>query len=458
VPSTKVVIIGGGISGLSAAYFLAKNGIPSTLIEKTDRLGGLIKTDIVSGCELEAGPDSYLAAKPEITDLAQELPDLQNQIIGSNDRHRRIFIVRKGRLMALPRGMVMMVPARWRPVLISPFFSFRTKIKFLAELMRAPLQRSNDVSVEQFVNDHFGNEVLRNLAEPLLSGVYGGDSAHLSVESVLPRFLEYERNYGSLIRGVRRNYRESSHKSLFLSFRGGMQSLITALARAASNHMQVIHAKVTRIEKSADAWRVHSGNGEIEAKSLILACPAYVCADLMGQAAPSLASDLAAIRYGSAILVNLVYKKEQLRRTWDGFGFLVPRDERRSIGAATWVSTKFPSRTPPQLTALRAFITEPQASELLNNSNEMLTHLAREEFRRLLGLEAVPLLSTVHAWPNSMPQYEVGHRERRERIFSRLAQCPGLYLIGNAYQGVGIPDCVRMAKETAKQITVHSTA
>ncbi len=450
--SANVVIVGGGVSGLSAAYFLGKSGIRSTLIEKTDRLGGLIKTDVVSGCELEAGPDSYIAAKPAVSELAQELPDLRDQVIGSNDARRRIFVVRGGKLVPMPRGMVIMVPARWAPVIRSPLFSLKTKLGFLAETIRTPMERKDDASVEQFVIDHFGREVLRYVAEPLLSGVYGGDSAHLSVESVLPRFLAYERSRGSLIRAVRADYRAASHKSLFLSFRGGMQTLTDSLARTAANHMQFIHAEATRIEQCAEGWRIHARNDQIDAKQVILACPAYVCARLIETVASSLASELSAIRYASAILVNLVYETSQLKHTLDGFGFLVPREERQTLAAATWVSTKFPSRTPSHMAALRAFIVEPQATELLSLPSETLTGLVRADLRRLMGIETVPMFSAVHAWPNSMPQYEVGHRQRRERIFSLLDTCPNLYLIGSAYDGVGIPDCVRMAKETAKHV------
>ncbi|MGA8029709.1 MAG: protoporphyrinogen oxidase [Bryobacteraceae bacterium] len=453
MPDANVVIIGGGVSGLSAGYFLSQLGIRSTLIEKSPRLGGLIKTDVIEKCLLEAGPDSFIAAKPAVTELAQELIDLRDQIIGSNDERRRIFVVRGGKLVAMPRGMVMMAPGQWMPTLRSPLFSIQTKLRFFTETFSKPVERLNDVSVAEFVRDHFGNEVLQYVAEPLLSGVYGGDSAHLSAQSVLPRFIEYERKYGSLIRGVRHQIqRTPPHSSIFLSFRDGMQTLTDTLAHAAAPHMQVIHAEASRVERSATGWLIDAGDQRVEADRLILACPAYACARLLEHTAPSLATELGAIRYSSAILVNLVYERSRLEHPLNGFGFLVPRGERRTVAAATWSSTKFSNRVPPRLAALRAFIVEPEATELLKAPKETLVGAVRTEFATIMGIDASPLLSTVQPWPQSMPQYDVGHQQRCERIFQLTAECPDLHLTGNAYQGVGIPDCIRMAKETAKEV------
>lgn len=457
MPAENVVIVGAGVSGLSAAYFLSRSGIRSTLIEKADRLGGLIKTDLVGGCELEAGPDSYLAAKPAVTELAQELPALKDQIIGSNDASRRIFVVRGGKLMPMPPGMVMMVPTRWGTCLGSPLFNLKTKLGFFAEMLRKPIERRDDISVEQFVTDHLGKEVLRYVAEPLLSGVYGGDSARMSTESVLPRFLAYERTYGSLIRGARREHRGASRQSIFLSFRSGMQTLTDSLAQAAANHTQILHAQATRVERSAGGWRVHVGQDRIQTKHVILACPAYVAAELIEGPVPSLASELAAVRYTSAILVNLVYERSSLKHALNGFGFLVPRHERRSIAAVTYVSTKFPNRVPAALAAVRAFFVDPEAGSFLSASNDTLIDLVRSELRRLSRIDAAPLFWNVQRWPNSMPQYEVGHPQRCKKISGLLESCRELYLIGNAYQGVGIPDCVCVAKETAKRITAQSS-
>jgi oxygen-dependent protoporphyrinogen oxidase len=453
VAQPNVVIVGGGVSGLSTAYFLGRAGIRSTIIEKSRRLGGLIRTDFIEGCQVEAGPDSYLAAKPAVTELAEEISGLKDQLIGSDDERRRIFVLRNGRLLPMPQGMVMMVPGKWLPLLRSPLFSPRAKLRFLRETFFAPRHRTADTPVSDFITDHFGKEVLEYAADPLLSGIYGGNAATLSAQSVLPRFMEYERNYGSLIRGVRRQAREASAStSIFLSFRAGMQTLTDSLAKAVADSTEVVQATAARIESATTGWLIHAGAERIHASHVVLACPAHVSADLLETAVPSLASELAEIPYSSAILVTLAYPRSRLPHSLAGFGFLVPTIERRTIAAATWVSSKFPSRAPPDLALLRAFVVDPIATRLLCTAEQEIVELVRKDFLAFLGLDAAPLFSAVHHWPRSMPQYVVDHEARIKRIRQALDAQPGLYLAGNAYQGVGIPDCVRLAKETANHI------
>jgi oxygen-dependent protoporphyrinogen oxidase len=454
VVPNRVIIIGGGISGLSAAHFLAQQGVRSTIIEKSDRLGGLIQTDRIEGCELEAGPDSWIAAKASVRELAADLGDLSTQIIGSNDSERKIFIVHKGRLTSFPQGMAMMVPGKWGPVLRSSLFSVGTKLNFLGEVFQKPRARAEDVSIAQFIGDHFGRQVLDTIAEPLLSGVYGGDAGQLSASSVLPRFLQYERDYGSLIRGVRKEQKAKSSESLFLSFRGGMQALIDGLKRATADAVDVWQGEVRAVERSGDRWRVKIAEDWIAADQIVMACPAHTAARFLENDIPSLASDLAGIPYSSAILVMLVYRKSEIRHSLDGFGFLVPRNERRGVAAATWVNTKFPSRVRPDLVALRAFLVDRDAAERMTMADHELVAVAQSEFQRLMGITAVPIFDTVHRLPQSMPQYVVGHAGRNARIQAALHHLRGLYLIGNAYDGVGIPDCIRLAKNMMKRLTV----
>jgi oxygen-dependent protoporphyrinogen oxidase len=456
--SDRVLIVGGGVSGLATAYFLSKAGIPSTIIERENRLGGLIKTDFIDGCQLEAGPDSYIAAKPSVTELAGELPALAGQVMGSNDQARRVFVARHGKLVPLPKGMVMMVPGQWGPLLRSPLLSVGAKWRILKETLAKPRQRTEEISVGQLVREHFGSEVLDYLTEPLLCGVYGGNSASLSAQSVLPRFAAYEQTYGSLVKGVRQELREKAKGaqpggSMFLSLRGGMQTLTDALAGAITQSTNVIHAEVTQIEQSATGWRVRAGDAWLEASKLTLACPAPAAGRLLQASAAPLASELAAIPYSSAVLVMLVYDRASLHHPLDGFGFLVPQAERKTIAAATWVNTKFPSRVRPGLAALRGFIVGDQAVSLLNTPQADITQRVLDDFHHFMGVTAEPLFSTVHTWPHSMPQYVVGHARRQQSIAQILEYYPGLSLVGNAYDGVGIPDCIRMAKQLAKHIS-----
>lgn len=453
----NVVIIGAGISGLAAAHFLAREGIGSILIEKSTRTGGLIRTGHREGCLLEAGPDSYLAAKTAVTELAAGLPGLDEQIIASNDTARRIFVVRDSKLVSMPRGMVMIAPGDWPAALRSPLFSAGTKLRLIRETMSLETmfrarRRADDFSVGEFVEDHFGSGVLDYVAEPLLSGVYGGDSAHLSAPSVLPRFVEYEQKYGSLIRAVRQERRSNPRDgSLFRSFRDGMQTLTDTLARDAAVH----HGNAERIEPRGNKWRVHCGQERLEADDIVLACPAHAAARLLEDSSPALADELASIPYASAILVTLVWDRSKVAHPFDGFGFLVPKAERKTIAAATWIGTKFPSRIPPNLVAVRAFIVSQDAIRLADAPREHVIELVRLDLRRFMGIDASPRFANVDSWPESMPQYVVGHRARIRRIQAALEELPGVHLIGNAYDGVGIPDCVRLAKQTAKQICVR---
>ena len=449
------MIIGGGVSGLATAYHLGRAGISSVLLEKSTRLGGLIQTDVLQGCRLEAGPDSYLAAKPAVAELASELNELKEAVIGSNDARRRVFIVRAGKLVPFPAGMSMMVPGQWGPALRSELFGSRTKLRFLAETRARPQIRDKDISVGQLVSEHFGEEVLEYVADPLLAGVYGGNAASLSAASVLPRFLEYESRYGSLIRGVRAERIEGPKTPLFHSFRDGMQSLTDALANAISSSTRVVHAEATAVRKLAHGWQVSTapsqmGNDEqLTAGQLVLACPAHVSAGLLQPDAPDLAAELGAIPYASSILVTLLYDSAALRHPLNGFGFLVPMRERKTIAAATWINTKFPTRVAPGVIAIRAFIVAEEAEKLLQETDARLAALVSDDLKRFMRLASVPYTASIRRWPRSMPQYVVGHALRQQKIARLLALQPSLHLVGNAYQGVGIPDCVRLAKTTA---------
>jgi oxygen-dependent protoporphyrinogen oxidase len=443
------------VSGLASAYFLSKKGISSTIVEASPRLGGLIKTDTVHGCLLEAGPDSYISTKPEVTNLAGEIAGLRNEIIGTNDQARRIFLVRNGGLTPLPAGMVMMAPSNMRAALESKLFTQATKRAILHERFCKPRERSEDVSIADFVLDHFDRAILDYVAEPLLTGVYGGDAARLSAPSVLPRFVDYERTQGSLVRAVRAERRRTSTEStgsLFLSFRCGMQSLTDSLARATAAAVTRVHGEAAEVERSGDGWKVRVGRSTEEARFLMLCLPAHRAARLVERSLPALAEELAAVPYSSAISVNVVYPRTSIKHALDGFGFLVPRAERRGVAAATWINTKFPTRIPPDLVALRAFIVHKDADALLDETNEEIFGVVTAEFRRLMDIDASAVGCAVSRWPLSMPQYVVGHAARWERIRSLVAGAPGLFLVGNAYEGIGVPDCIRLARKAAEEI------
>ncbi len=449
-----VAIVGGGISGLATAYYLAKQGFSPVLVEGQRRLGGLIATDRVNGCRLEAGPDSFIATKPAVTEMARSIPGLAEQIMGSNDAARRILIVKGGKLIAMPRGMVMMVPGSWQPALCSPLFGAATKLRFVREYFHSPEHRQDDVSIGEFVKDHFDEAVLEYIAEPLLSGVYGGEADKLSAQSVLPRFVGYEQKYGSLIKGVREEQRRATGSGpLFLSFEGGMQTLIDWVARSIEGQIRIIHGQASEVGRLNNGnWRVNTDDGEEESRDLVLACPAFRAGELIGGIDAELSDNLHSIPYSSAITVMVGYRRSEVTHPLDGFGFLVPKRERRQMAACTWVNTKFPSRVSSDYVVVRAFIVGRDADELTAASDAEIVETVRAELQRLMGIGSGVQFTTVHRWPKSMPQYTVGHAQRAKRIDDLMRNHPRLHLVGNAYDGVGIPDCVRLAKAAAERI------
>ncbi len=443
-----VAIIGGGISGLSAAYDLARAGIPHTLFEKNPRLGGVIETRTQDGCLLECGPDSFITAKPEVTALIKEL-GLEGELIGSNDFQRTTHILKHGKLVPLPEGVMMIVPTKVMPMVKSSLLGWGTKIGMGFELLRRP-KKYPDRSVAEFVIDHFGQETLDYLAEPLLSGVYGGDPRDLSVNSVLPRFVDMETKTGSLGRAAMSSKRPPATpgNSLFKTLASGLGTLIETLATYAN----VRHENINGIEKRGTGFAVRAKGDWIEATNVIVATPAPAASTLLNPVDAQLAKLLAAIPYSSSAIVSLIFDESKFDGQRAGFGFLVPKRERQRLAAATFVGTKFPHRAPDDRILLRCFFGGTGDEAILSEKDDSLLTIAREELRRILGLTAAPLFSMVSRWPKAMAQYNVGHSVRIAEIKKRIEAIPGLYLAGNAYDGIGIPDCVRTGRQAAAKI------
>jgi oxygen-dependent protoporphyrinogen oxidase len=417
-----VVIVGGGISGLSTAYYLSKAGIPVRLIEREPQLGGFLQTEIVDGCVVELGPDSFINSKPWARELIEEL-GIGDQIIGSNDHLRATYIWRGGRMIKMPEGLTLMVPARFGPVMRTPLLGWGSKLRMLAEITRRPVKHQEDRSVADFVKDHYGQEVVDYLAEPLLAGVYGGDANQLSAASVLPRFVEWEAQYGSVSRGAMKSG-AASPSPLFGTLKLGFGQLVSELRN--QTKAEIIHGKVEKIEMG---YRIRVDGEWMEAGQLVVACkPQLVLPDLFPQ-----------MTYSSSTVVALMFNKSEVAHPLNGFGFLVPKKERKSIAACTWVGTKFEHRVPPDKILLRCFVN--------GNVKDVLP-----ELKQKMGITAAPIFERVIPWPDSMPQYTVGHAQRIELIEEMLKDFPGLHLVGNAYHGIGIPDCIRMAKQVAQQI------
>jgi oxygen-dependent protoporphyrinogen oxidase len=448
VSSQGAVIIGGGISGLSAAYDLARADIPHTIIEKRPRIGGVIETNRLEGCVLEGGPDSFISQKPEALSLIKEL-GLESDVTGSNDQTRTTYIVKHGQLVKLPEGIMMIVPSRVWPMLESPLLGWGTKIRIGLEMLRKP-ETKGDRSVADFVIDHFGKETLDYLAEPLLAGVYGGDPRQLSVVSVLPRFAEWEAKYGSLARAAlnARTNNTSSGAPLFRTLRSGLATLTETLAKSVCFRQGEANA----VERCGNGFRVRVEGEWIAARHVVLACPAWSASALVGSIDDALSARLAEIPYTSSATVTLGFQAAGFDGQRAGHGFLVPRKERRRLAACTFVNEKFPNRAPADLVVLRCFFGGAGDDAVLEETDESLVAIGRDELRRILRLTAAPTFTSISRWPRSMAQYTVGHGARWKEIEARVARIPGLHIAGNGYTGIGIPDCIRMGRQAAARI------
>jgi oxygen-dependent protoporphyrinogen oxidase len=447
------VIIGGGISGLSAAYYLTKGGASATLVETRPRLGGVIRTEQVEGCTLEAGPDSFLSAKPAALDLIRDL-GMSADVIGSNDHLRVTFVKKNGRMVPLPDGLMMMVPTKIMPLVTTPLLSWGTKIRMGLEWWRAPKAKAGDESVAQFVEEHYGQEAVDYLAEPLLCGVYGGDPRILSVTSVLPRFVELANQYGSLTRGVLASRAKMKAAGgppapLFRTLKGGLGQMVDGVTEAIRGKVTIRQGRAETIERTATGYRIKVEGDWLDADRVVLACEAHNAATLVSGLDAPASQILGGVGYNSSLVVALGFDAADFPHAPVGFGFLIPKKERRRLVACTWLGTKFPYRVPEGKIVARCFV---GGAESLAESDETILAALTSELQEIAGFTAQPRFSRIFRWPRAMAQYPVGHPQRMAELDARISGLPGLYLAGNAYQGIGVPDCIRMGRAAAEKI------
>ncbi|HMK22052.1 MAG TPA: protoporphyrinogen oxidase [Terriglobales bacterium] len=449
----RIAIVGGGISGLSAAYALAEKRragveVEYVLYEAGPRLGGVLVTDRVDGCILEAGADSFLTEKPWAIDLCKKL-GLGDQLIGSNDADRKTYILVRNKLVEMPDGLMFMVPTKLAPTVLSPLFSWGTKLRMAREWFHPPHKANGDETVAAFFERHYGPEMVDRLADPLLSGVYGGEASQLSVRAVLPRFTEMESKHGSLGRAMLAARAAMSKNSkgparpLFTSLKDGMQQMIDALVATLDGESLKTGAPVQSVSPEAGGWVVSAGLETDEFDAVILALPTRAAAALLQRCGPELSAELAGIDYSSSVTVALGYDQQVRSSLPPGFGFLVPRSEGKRMLAATFVHNKFPHRAPENRAIIRCFLGGARGEQMLALSEEEILGIVRAELDQILHLKAEPLFARVFKWKGAMAQYGVGHLERLERIAALCQKLPGLALAGNGFTGIGVPDCVR---------------
>jgi oxygen-dependent protoporphyrinogen oxidase len=487
----RIIIIGGGITGLAAAHRLIELRTQSdeplslTILEAGQRLGGIIHTEERDGFLIERGPDSFISEKPEALELANRA-DLASNLIETNEKHRRSFIVRKGKLRPVPEGFHLLAPSRLWPFFTSDILSFKGKVRLAGEVFVPRAAEGNgvgDESLASFVRRRLGHEALERVAQPMVGGIYTADPEKLSLRATMPRFLEMERKHGSLFRAMASARQASAagenagtsgaRYSLFLSFDHGMQLLVDHLGRRIADcGMQAadlpkrvdvairLNSTVKSVEMdhapATPNWHVRTENGEmLLADAVCLALPAYTCARLLRNVDSELATKLEAISYASTATINLAYKRADIPHPLHGFGFVVPFIEKRTLLACTFSSVKFAGRAPQDHVLLRAFVGGALQPEIFALDDGEMVRRVGDDLRALLGIAKPPLFAEVARWPNSMPQYHVGHLDLVASIQARAARLSGLQLAGNSYTGTGIPDCVRSGEEAANSLVTQ---
>jgi oxygen-dependent protoporphyrinogen oxidase len=459
----RIAIIGGGISGLAAAFSLEERRragvrLEYVLYESSQRFGGVLLTEQVDGCLVEAGPDSFLTEKPWAADLCRRI-GLGDQLIGSNDAARKTHILVHGRLAPMPDGLMFLVPTELLPAFFSPLFSLSTKLRMVREWFHSPRPSNGDEAVAALVERHYGAEMVDRVADPLLAGVYGGVASQLSVRAVLPRFAEMESIYGSLGRGMvaaRKKLKQSEPRpapSIFTSLKNGMQQLAQAIVERLSPDALRANSRMQAVRRQERGWVVVSAGDRSEHfDALIVGTPASAAASLLESVSADIASELRGISYSSSVTVALGFGQEVRASLPPGFGFLVPRSEGKRLLGATFVHNKFPHRAAPDRALVRCFLGGSGDGQVVELADEEILRIVREELRQILGLTAKPRFTRVYRWRGAMAQYNVGHLERVERIDRLRKQLPGFALAGNGYRGIGVPDCIRSGEEAATEV------
>jgi oxygen-dependent protoporphyrinogen oxidase len=462
-----VAVIGAGISGLAAAWRVHEV-VPNaklTILESKRQAGGVLQTLHQDGFLIERSADSFITDPPYCLDLCRRL-GLEDELIGTRPTDRRAFVVCRGKLQPVPEAFQIMAPTKIWSVLTSPVLSVRGKLRLFCERFVRTRDAHNNAeeSLEQFATRRLGREAYERLVQPLVSGIYTADPKKLSVAATLPRFLEMEREHGSLSRGavhrarVRRKagQQESGARyGMFVTPRRGIGSIAAAILQKLPEDTARFSTAVDSIQKSSgDGWtlKISGGSESISCDKLIIAVPAGSAGRLLKNVDETIARDLRAIPYAGCAVVSLGYHRSQCKRSLAGFGFVAPAIEERSILSASFSSAKFPSRAPDEHELIRVFIGGACQPELLDLDDSHLVTIAREELGELAHVSGEPAIVHVARWENAMPQYHIGHEELVSRIEHRCHQIGNLTIVGHAFRGVGLPHCIRYAESRVDEL------
>jgi oxygen-dependent protoporphyrinogen oxidase len=460
----SLAIIGGGISGLAAAWQATQDRIPFQLFEATDRLGGILQTEYTEdGLAVEGGAESCLRSKPEFYDMCCEL-GLESEMVSTMRENSGAFVVRDGELHPIPQGFRLMAPSTFWPFLRSELISWPGKLRAGLDLVLPVKNRTKEEpeeSLSEFVSRRLGAEVLHYLAQPLVAGIYGADPQCLSLEATMPLFQRLEAEHGSVIRGLRalgtEQEAQGARYNLFFSLERGFGSVVEAIAEQVPEGTLHTGSRVDYLKPGDDGrWAVKvRGQKEKTFDSVVVALPAPAAASLLESFLPDVSQQIAEIECRPAVTVNLVYERETyLDHVPRAYGFVVPSRERRPILACTFSSRKWPNRGSRSSGILRTYFGGPGQEWAVSASDEDLVDISVNEMSQLLRLKERPTSFSVHRWPVGLPEYRVGHRRRVQEIRKGLDTHPTLSLAGNYLDGVGMPDCVRLGRKAASTMAL----
>ena len=466
----RVVIVGGGITGLALAHALEKSAEPCDvkLVEASDHLGGNLRTVNHAAFTIDCGPDSWVATKPHATRLAKEV-GLGDELIGTKPDTRKVYIVWKKQLHAMPEGLVLGIPTEMKAFLETELLGFDAKLRAGLDLV-VPARKwsddeNDDESIGAFVARRLGNEVAERIAGPLLGGIHAGDADSISVRAAVPQLVQAEIEHGSLIRAMRalkEKRREATaagepEASTFISLKRGVGDLVLNVAHKLRDAEVTTSCPARKIERLPEGdprgrWAVEVKGGTLYADDVALTVPTWAAANLIEALDDELASMMRQVTYVSTATVFLAYKKYDVRHPLDAYGFLVPRAENRPILAGTFVSSKWEHRAPNGQVLLRMFFGGAGNEHILEHDDDALIRIAREQVLDLLDIQRAPNFAKVFRFDGASPQPNVGHLARMKRILARIAEHPGLHAGGNGYIGTGIPDAIKQGEEIAARI------
>ncbi|KXH87582.1 protoporphyrinogen oxidase [Sporosarcina sp. HYO08] len=469
----RIVVIGGGITGLSAAYYAKKyfqdqnTPVELTLIEKSAALGGKIKTLHRDEFVIERGPEAFLARKMPIIELSRELGIL-DELVGTNPAARTNYIYHKNKLHPMPPGLILGIPTKITPFMKTGLISPMGKMRAAMDLVLPKKSEKEDESLGHFIERRLGREVLDYITEPLLGGIYAGDTHALSLQATFPNFAQMEEKHGSLIKGMLAsrqrqapstgNLPEAAKRSMFLTFKNGMTTIVDRLAEAIGPANIKNEVGVQAIDRKNAHYTIRLDDGSaIEADGLIVALPTFEAAHILGEFPAS--KWLEEIHYVSVANVVLAFDENEVDIPLDGSGFVVPKTEGRNITACTWTSSKWTHTAPQGKRLVRCYIGRGGAEDWVQLSDGELLKMVQKDLTEMMGIRAEPLFYEITRLQQSMPQYPVKHVEEIQKLRASLAkEKPGIYLCGAGYAGVGIPDCIQQGKEAAEQLIEYLEA